>query len=294
MIFNDYLTVCRTRIETVLEQALPSANCIPTRLHAAMRYAVLNGGKRLRPLLVYATATSLGLQLEQCDQAACAIELVHAYSLIHDDLPAMDNDDLRRGLPTCHKAFDEATAILAGDALQTLAFALLAESQLLQPEQRLAMLHELANAGGSLGMAGGQSLDLSATGQAINLEQLSTIHQLKTGRLIRSCVRFAAIAANLQHTSQYQALDEYADCLGLAFQIQDDILDIETSTAVLGKKQGADIALGKSTYPHLLGLAVAKQHMQQLYEQAATALQKIPLQATYLQDFIVYLQRRAH
>lgn len=294
MNFSDYLISSRTRIEKVLERALPPIDHSPEHLHQAMRYAVLNGGKRLRPTLVYASGAALGVRPEACDSAACAIELVHTYSLIHDDLPAMDDDDLRRGQPTCHKAFDEATAILAGDALQALAFELLTQNLHLTAEQCLAMLHELAHAGGSYGMAGGQSLDLAATGKTISVSELNTIHQLKTGRLIRACIRMAAIAANLEDTSQRAALDNYADYIGLAFQVQDDILDIEASTAVLGKTQGADQALGKATYPALLGLAAAKAKMHELYQLAADELKHINLQTNYLSELIDYLLQRQY
>jgi geranylgeranyl pyrophosphate synthase len=267
---HDILQSTQTQVNRALEHCLPLADTAPKRLHEAMRYAVLNGGKRLRPALVYATGTTLGIPATQLDAPACAVELIHAYSLIHDDLPAMDDDDLRRGMPTCHKAFDEATAILAGDALQVLAFQQLADNSVFTAQQRVQMISVLAKACGSIGMAGGQAMDLAATGQAtcLTLSELETLYRYKTGYLIRASIELAAIAAPSQNNESFSHLMKYADAIGLAFQIQDDILDIEVSTEVLGKQQGADTAKQKTTYPGLVGLDFAKAKVKMLYQEA--------------------------
>ena len=246
----------------------------PQRLHAAQRYSVLGGGKRLRPLLVYCTGEALGLQPSSLDAPAAAVELIHSYSLVHDDLPAMDNDDLRRGQPTTHRAFDEATAILAGDALQVLAFSLLARDRAagVSPEARLKMIQILADASGTAGMAGGQSLDLSAVGRELNLEDLETMHRLKTGALIRASVLLAAACAPGLTTDEWNGLDGYSQDIGLAFQIQDDILDVEGSTEDLGKTIGADAARAKPTYPSVLGLQAAKSRARELQCRACDRL----------------------
>src|ERR1700729_1601053 len=246
----------QSRVQAVLDAALPAADLVPQRLHAAQRYAVLGGGKRLRPLLVYCTGEALQVPANFLDAPAAAVELIHSYSLVHDDLPAMDDDDLRRGQPTTHRAFDEATAILAGDALQVLAFSLLARDRTVgvSPEARLKMIHILADASGTAGMAGGQALDLSAVGRNLNLEELETMHRLKTGALIRASVLLAAACAPGLTPSEWEALDGYAQDIGLAFQIQDDILDVEGNTEEIGKTSGADAALGKLTYPRPMGL----------------------------------------
>ena len=263
----------RARAEAALQRVLPDSTTAPKRLHAAMRHGVLNGGKRMRPLLVYATGTALGARAIDLDDAAAAVELVHCYSLVHDDLPAMDDDALRRGQPTVHVAFDEATAILAGDALQTLAFERLAAAP--QPaERRIAMLAELARASGVAGMCGGQALDIDATGQTIARAELERLHALKTGALLRCAVRLGALAANAP-APQRQALDAYADALGLAFQIRDDLLDIEGDAVTLGKTAGKDIAQAKATFPALLGIDASRARLQELaatMQQALTAL----------------------
>ena len=252
----------RARAEAALAQALPDPARSPQRLHAAMRHGVLNGGKRMRPLLVYATGTALGTREEALDAAAIAVELVHCYSLVHDDLPAMDDDALRRGQPTVHVAFDEATAILAGDALQALAFeTLVAAPQ--PPAQRIAMLAELARAAGVAGMCGGQALDIDATGQAIALVELERLHALKTGALLRCAVRLGALAGNATPTQAAQ-LDRYADALGLAFQIRDDLLDIEGDAATLGKTAGKDAEQAKATFPALLGVDASRARLEEL------------------------------
>lgn len=282
------------RIEQALEQRLPPPDRLPASLHEAMRYAVLGGGKRLRPALVYITGELLCIAPEQLDGAACAIELIHAYSLVHDDLPAMDNDDLRRGKPTCHKAYGEATAILVGDALQSLAFAVLADESdgSATPGQRLAMLRELAQAAGSLGMAGGQAIDIAATQSRQSLTDLQHMHRLKTGALIRAAVRLAALAAPALEAEKTRALDAYAEAIGLAFQIRDDILDVEGSTDQLGKTQGSDRAHDKSTYVSLLGLDAAKARAREAHAAACAALAPFGEAADTLRQLADHIIRR--
>jgi farnesyl diphosphate synthase len=264
----------RARVEASLDAALPRPEASPARLHAAMRHGVQGGGKRIRPLLVYATGTALGAAEAALDAAAAAVELVHCYSLIHDDLPAMDDDVLRRGQPTVHVAFDEATAILAGDALQALAFELLAGAPL-AAERRVAMLAELAHAAGAAGMCGGQALDMQATGQRLALAALETLHARKTGALLRAAVRLGALAAGAD-AGLRAALDRYADALGLAFQIRDDLLDVEGDPAVLGKTAGKDAAQAKATFPALLGREASRARLAVLAEQMQEALQALP------------------
>jgi len=282
------------RVESALALWIPEATKQPARLHSAMRYSALDGGKRIRPCLVYTTGRALGVPLEQLDGPACAVELIHAYSLIHDDLPAMDDDDLRRGKLTCHKEFDEATAVLAGDALQSLAFYVLAHDphMLAGSSMRLAMVETLALASGSRGMAGGQALDILAAGQELNLSELENVHIHKTGALIRASVRLATLCKPGLDESLRTALDHYAKCIGLAFQIQDDILDVEGETQVLGKRQGADQARDKPTYPALLGLAEAKAHARDLADQALTSLQPLAAQADELRAIAHYVVER--
>ncbi len=264
----------QTRIESVLDRVLPSSEVLPMRLHEAMRYSVLNGGKRIRPLLVYATGRALGVAPEVLDIPAAAIELIHVYSLIHDDLPAMDDDVLRRGKPTCHCAYDEATAILAGDALQALAFQLITQAhEHLSAEQRLHMLQQLSFAAGSRGMVGGQAIDLASVGKTLTELELEQMHIHKTGALIRSSVLLAAYTVPDLPEKQLNQLDYYAKCLGLAFQVQDDILDIESDTQTLGKTRGADAAAGKPTYPSIIGMSAAKRKLNELYLEAVAALE---------------------
>ena len=260
----DYIA----RVDRVLESRLPGGETIPVRLHEAMRYATLNGGKRIRPLLVYATGETLGLDVELLDAPAVAVELIHAFSLIHDDLPAMDDDDLRRGLPTVHRQFDEATAILAADALQPLAFEVLAGAhrQAGAAGAQLAMVNILARACGSLGMTGGQAIDIESEGQAISAALLRQMFEQKTGALIVAAVDMAAaLAPELVHEHRL-ALQQFAQCLGLAFQIRDDILDIEGDTETIGKPAGSDAAHDKATWPALFGLDEAKRECDALYE----------------------------
>ena len=268
------------RVEAVLQQTLPAAEIAPQRLHAAMRHATLGGGKRIRPLLVYAAGSLFGTDERWLDAPATAVEMIHAYSLVHDDLPAMDDDALRRGKPTVHVAFDEATAILAGDALQTQAFSLLAEAPV-SAELRVAWLRSLASASGVSGMCGGQALDVDATGQLQSLAQLERMHALKTGALIRASVRMGALAGTVDEGT-LQVLDGFAQALGLAFQVRDDILDVESSSEALGKTAGKDAAQAKSTYPALLGMEGAKAKLKELDGVMQDALSPFGQRATAL------------
>jgi len=249
------------RAEAVLDRYLAPADVATSRLSEAMRYSVLGGGKRLRPLLVYCTGQAFGAPLDALDASAAAVEIIHAYSLVHDDLPAMDDDDLRRGRPTCHKVFGEGTAILVGDALQAYAFEILAEDRAggADDAARLMSLRVLAQGIGTLGMAGGQAIDLDSVGQRISPSDLERMHRRKTGALIRASVLMGAIAARVTDAAKLAALYEYGGEMGLAFQIQDDILDVEGDAAALGKATGADAARDKPTYPSLLGLAEARR-----------------------------------
>lgn len=261
----------RARVEAALDAALPAADLAPQRLHQAMRYSVLGGGKRLRPLLVYAAGRCTGAAVEQLDAPAAAVEMVHAYSLVHDDLPAMDDDSLRRGQPTTHIAFDQATAILAGDGLQARAFQVLASADVAL-STAMGWLRSLAAAAGAPGMCGGQALDIDATGKQQSQAELERMHALKTGALIRSAVHMGALAGT-DEAATLAALDRFADLLGLAFQVRDDILDIEADTATLGKTAGKDVAQDKSTYPALLGLDGARNYLQQLDQQMLACLE---------------------
>lgn len=286
----------RDRVESALAHWLPASTHEPRRLHEAMRYVCLGGGKRLRPLLMYATSEVLRLDAARVDAAAAAIEMIHCYSLVHDDLPAMDNDDLRRGRPTCHKAFDEATAILTGDALQTLAFEVLVRDDALQtePSVRLQLLHLLAEASGSLGMAGGQAIDLAATRQTLNLAELENLHIHKTGALIRASVLMVCALAPQLPDRQRVALDRYAKRIGLAFQVQDDILDETGDTNTLGKTQGKDQAANKSTFPALMGLADAQRYAQDLTDQALAELAPFGAGAEPLTHLAQLITARSH
>lgn len=281
----------QTRIEQQLQQHLNHPPEVAT-LNRAMRYSALNAGKRLRPMLVYATAETLSTPLNKVDAAACAVELIHCYSLIHDDLPAMDDDDLRRGQPSCHRAFDEATAILAGDAIQSLAFEILtAPTAHLDSQQQLAMCHQLAQSCGINGMAGGQAMDLEATGKSLEQAALATMHQRKTGALLSACVKLACVASTTSD-AQSQVLDTLAEQFGLAFQIQDDILDIESSSDTLGKPQHSDSQQGKATYPSILGLDTAKQACMQHFAQVNTILQQL-FPNSPLQQLIKFTETRS-
>ena len=291
-LFESRVSDYRARIERLLDARLPRAETEPQSLHQAMRYATLGGGKRMRPLLCYAAAETLRLQPEAVDDAACAVELIHAFSLIHDDLPAMDDDALRRGRPTTHIAFDVATAILAGDALQTLAFRVLARDVHTDAESRIAMVRALAEATGSLGMTGGQAVDLESEHRHLDLAQLEDMHRRKTGCLIRACVKLACLAAPGADAETCAALDRFASLVGLAFQIRDDLLDVQGDTAVIGKTQGADAAHGKSTFPALLGTRGAAERCDALYAEALRTLDPLEDAAQPLRWMAGYIVHR--
>ena len=273
-VFESLVEEFQQRVDTALDHWLPRGDVHPLRLHQAMRYAVLAPGKRVRPILVYATASALGIELERVDGAAAAVEIIHAYSLIHDDLPAMDDDDLRRGRPTCHREFDEATAILAGDALQALAFYIISHDPKMidEPAARLQMIEKLSLFSGSRGMAGGQAIDLAAVGKTLNIAELETMHIHKTGALIRTCVQLVAYSTNELTRRQFKALDSYSKCIGLSFQVQDDILDVIGDTEMLGKTQGSDSAKNKPTFPSIIGLEASYEKAQELHQNALQAL----------------------
>ena len=280
------------RLTLALERRLPAAAADPSRLHEAMRYAC-DGGKRLRALLVYAAGEALGVPVEKLDAPACAVELIHAYSLVHDDLPAMDDDDLRRGRPTVHKAYDEATGILVGDGLQTLAFTVLADEASLGTAQRLRMVSILARASGSLGMVGGQAVDIASEGRRISLAELQSLHARKTGALILASLQMAAAAADAAAEAE-QALETYGRHIGLAFQIQDDVLDETASTETLGKTAGKDLTQHKSTYPSLLGLDGARERASSLFEEARAVVGGLPGGAAALRGLADFIEGRSN
>jgi len=291
--FTHFANQCRTRVESALDLCLPLSED-PTQLRAAMRYSLFNGGKRVRPILAYAAALAVkpGINLNLIDPIAAALECLHSYSLVHDDLPAMDDDDLRRGKPTCHIAFTEATAILAGDGLQTLAFDLLTTTDLPAATQ-VKLIRQLAQGSGVDGMVLGQAIDLAAVDHQLDLVQLETMHRHKTGALIRASVAMGAISAGADD-HQLAALDSYAAAIGLAFQVQDDILDVTADTATLGKQQGADIARNKPTYVSLLGLDAAKTKANELYRQALDALGNFGTSAAPLRQLASYIVQRSN
>ncbi|MGE8225622.1 MAG: polyprenyl synthetase family protein [Stenotrophomonas sp.] len=286
------LTRWLERTEEQLQDALPDPELAPQRLHQAMRYAALGGGKRMRPMLVYAAGYLFAAEEARLDAAAVAVELIHAYSLVHDDLPAMDDDDLRRGRPTTHKAFDEATAILAGDALQTRAFEILADAWM-PPALALNCIKTLAGAAGAAGMCGGQALDIDATGQQQALDELKRMHAMKTGALIRAAVRMGALCGEASD-AQLAQLDSFADTLGLAFQVRDDILDVEASSEQLGKTAGKDQAQDKSTFPSLLGMEGAKATLAELATAMQAALIPFGQRAAALSALAELTVRRTH
>jgi farnesyl diphosphate synthase len=292
--FEQQLEAWRTRTERALDQRLPDAAAVPARLHEAMRYSVLGGGKRIRPALLFATARTLGLAEDMVEAAACAIELIHVYSLVHDDLPAMDDDDLRRGRATCHKAYDEATAILVGDALQPLAFQLLARDAALpaSPAVRLRLIELLCEAAGTFGMAGGQAIDLEAEGRQLDIEQVEDMHARKTGAVIRASVLMAAVCAPDLAPSLYAGLDRFAVAIGLAFQIQDDLLDVLGDASTLGKATGADRQHAKSTHPTVIGIAASQDRVRLLHEQALDALAPFGERAQPLRSLAHWLLAR--
>ena len=289
--FTDWMATTQGRTEAALSRLLPARDRIPQRLHDAMRYATLGGGKRVRPLLVFAAGELSNAPPERLAIAACAVELIHVYSLVHDDLPCMDNDVLRRGRPTCHIEFDEATALLVGDSLQTLAFELLASHPLGQ--HQLEMITLLAQASGSCGMAGGQAIDLAAVGKPLEQAELELMHALKTGALIRAAVLLGALAGTPLSPEERQQLDRFAKRAGLLFQVVDDILDCTANTATLGKTAGKDAAADKPTYVALLGLDAAREYAQDLRHEALAALSGFGARArrlTELADFICHRQ----
>lgn len=284
----------QARVEAALDRWIPPATTTPTSLSKAIRYSVFCGGKRIRPVLVYASGEAFNVKPEGLDACACAVEMIHTYSLIHDDLPAMDDDDLRRGRPTCHKAYNEATAILAGDALQALAFQVLAQDPAIRvpAEQRLRVIEILAQAAGAYGMTGGQAVDLEAENRTLELEQLQTMHSRKTGALIRASVQLGALCSPRIEERLFDKVTRYAECVGLAFQIHDDILDIEGDTETLGKPQGSDLERNKSTYPNLLGLEGAKRAEQETLEEALVYLEDFGEEAGILRQIAYYIVER--
>lgn len=291
---GSYQASCQRRVDAALEPLFVAPTKELERLYAAMRYSVMNGGKRVRPLLAYAACEALGSKPEQANGAACAVELIHAYSLVHDDLPAMDDDDLRRGQPTTHKKFDEACAILAGDGLQSLAFSALLDPRLsnADAEIRLQMVSALAKAAGPAGMVGGQAIDLGSVGLKLDQKALEYMHRHKTGALIEVSVKLGALASGRAEKDELKSLQTYAQAIGLAFQVQDDILDVESDTETLGKRQGADIARDKPTYPALLGLDAAKAYALELRDQALHALRPFDAAAEPLRDLARYIVDR--
>jgi geranylgeranyl diphosphate synthase type II len=292
----SYQAQSQARVNAALDGLFTPPGPELDRLYEAMRYSVMNGGKRVRPLLAYAACEALGGAPEDANGAACAVELIHAYSLVHDDLPAMDDDDLRRGQPTTHKAFDEACAILAGDGLQSLAFSALLDPALTSrdADTRLSMVQALAYAAGPAGMVGGQAIDLGSVGVRLDQTALEYMHRHKTGALIEASVRLGALASGRSDPKSLEALQSYARAVGLAFQVQDDILDVESDTATLGKRQGADIARDKPTYPALLGLDAAKGYALELRDQALQALSMFGGTAEPLRQLARYIVERRH
>ena len=291
--FAEWMAVTQDRAESALGRFLPGADCIPARLHQAMRYATLGGGKRVRPLLAFAAGELTDAQPEALDIVGCAVEMIHAYSLVHDDLPCMDDDVLRRGRPTCHVEYDEPTALLVGDSLQTMAFELLASQGIGEPKQQLEMIALLAHASGSRGMAGGQAIDLASVGQPLTQPELELMHALKTGALIRAAVLIGALAGSPMSADERASLDRFAKRAGLLFQVVDDILDCTASTATLGKTAGKDEAADKPTYVALLGLEKARAYADELRADARDALAIFGDRATRLNqlaDFICHRQ----
>ena len=295
-VFQDRLEKYQQRVDAALDRFLPADDPPEHNLAEAIRYSVIGGGKRIRPAMVYAAGEAMGVATDLLDIPASAVEMIHAYSLIHDDLPAMDDDDLRRGRPTVHRAFDEATAILAGDALQALAYEILAKQEHpeLDAEHRIAMLSLLTEASGAHGMAGGQAVDLAAVGKALSLEQLEHMHQLKTGALIRASVLLGAMCKADISDEEINILDNYARCIGLSFQIQDDILDVISDTETLGKPQGSDQAQEKPTFPAILGLENAIERAQEQHRLALKHLEPLDEKADSLRQLSAYIVERRY
>lgn len=292
--FDDWMQTVQAHVEQALETFLPPAGTAPAKLHEAMRYTVLGGGKRVRPLLVYAAGAVFGADLRTLARAAAAVEMIHAYSLVHDDMPCMDDDALRRGKPTVHVAYDEATALLVGDALQAQAFAVLAQEQMMPAARQVAMLRVLASAAGSAGMCGGQAIDLDSVGISLSLEQLERMHQLKTGALLRASVVLGALAGRDVGVDEREALDRYANAIGLAFQVVDDVLDATADSATLGKTAGKDAAANKPTYVSILGLEESKRLAEKLRREAHDALAPFGEKALRLRELAnLIVQRKA-
>ena len=292
--FSGWQSRARAQTELILERVLPAASKQPESLHQAMRYAVLDGGKRLRPLLVLAAA-ELGKSVQAaCEQAAAAVECIHVYSLVHDDMPEMDNDTLRRGKPTCHVAYGAATALLVGDALQTLAFDVLSRPTALPAARQLRMIRTLAAASGSLGMAGGQAVDLDNVGKSLSQTELEAMHRLKTGALIRAAVLLGALSCPDLDDAALEKLDRYAACLGLAFQVVDDVLDCSADTATLGKTAGKDAEADKPTYVKLMGLDAARRYAEELVAEALAQLQAFDERAEHLRSLARFVTARSH
>ena len=293
-IFQSRLDNYQKRVDAALDKYLPSDDPPEHNLAEAIRYSVVGGGKRIRPAMVYAAGEAMGVSTDLLDIPACAVEMIHAYSLIHDDLPAMDDDDLRRGRPTCHKAFDEATAILAGDALQALAYEILAKDdhEELTPEHRIDMLSLLTEASGAHGMAGGQAVDLASVGKQLDLAQLEHMHQLKTGALIRASILLGGMCKQDISKDEMEMLSNYALCIGLSFQIQDDILDVVSDTETLGKPQGSDEAQEKPTFPAIIGLEKSRELALEQHELALKYLEPLDAKADSLRQLSAYIVER--
>ena len=291
--FIDWMQGIQSRMEQTLDRLLPAAHSIPARLHEAMRYATLGGGKRIRPLLAFAAGELTAAKAERIEVAASAVEMIHAYSLVHDDLPCMDNDVLRRGRPTCHVEYDEATALLVGDSLQTQAFELLAREPLGAPARQLEMVRLLAQASGSCGMAGGQAIDLAAVGRTLEQAELELMHALKTGALIRAAVLLGALCGDTFPDEEREALDRFAKRAGLLFQVVDDILDCTASTATLGKTAGKDAQAEKPTYVSLLGLERARDFAAELHSQTLDALTGLGERARRLRELTDFITHRS-
>ena len=283
MTFDQWTRLVLERVESALDHYLPAADVLPAPLHDAMRYAVMGGGKRVRPLLCHAAGELTNATPEALDAAACALEMIHVYSLVHDDMPCMDDDDLRRGKPTVHVQYDEATALLVGDALQSQAFVTLT-SDVLAPAQQASLVKELAVASGSVGMAGGQAIDLDSVGLMLTRPQLETMHRMKTGALLRAAVRMGALAGDTPDQSLMQSLDTYAAAVGLAFQVVDDILDVTTDSATLGKTAGKDAAANKPTYVSIMGLDASRALAAQLRAEAHAAIEPFGARAQRLAE----------
>ena len=293
--FAAWSRASQARAEATLATLLPAADIAPERLHAAMRYVCLGGGKRVRPMLAYAAGEALGVEAIRIDRAAAAVELIHVYSLTHDDLPCMDDDDLRRGKPTCHVAYDEATALLVGDALQSLAFEVIAHPEAAtDAATQVEMLQLLARAAGSRGMAGGQAVDLAATGRTLDIAELEFMHIHKTGALIQAAVLLGALVAGPLDAAKRAPLERYARCIGLAFQVMDDVLDAETDTATLGKTAGKDAAQGKATYLTLMSVKEARTYAHELLDDALAAIQPFGERGGRLADIARFIVERGY